>query len=473
MGKPGRVVHGSVVTLTVAIRHMDISDLTDIEGALASIGESGSVAVYRPFWGESLASYPADCGHLLDPAVVAGSAAVAGCDESTVAALLRLTERVRRSPVHAFLLWHQFRLVFAQSREEYPLPSFTAAAPPQFPLFEQSLGDDGGLMHLLTLLGYVPGARAEYAKRGIDESVVRDTLLDIGLAVIRYSRRYGGRMGIMPVTLQWFRVRAQCRYFRLGRLQFEIVPASPEVHVFRDRLTGAVVALSDLGGRTGTALGPGSSPAPGRIGGRFVFPDGRAATVPVLLDGSRWELAYEPGETAIAVHIPEGEPMTPDRCRESLLLALSFFPRHFPEVAFRAFQCRSWMLNPDIASFYREDMNIVRFQREGYLYPIDADGAPPTLFFLFDRVDVELGGNAEGRKAPPWVGLKRAVLEHQACGGRLRVGGWILLVEDVVKFGTRPYVDAALPAAMDAGDRAILGEYGVETGSCADRGVHY
>jgi hypothetical protein len=425
-----------------------------IDESLAAIGESDAADVYRPFWDESLASYPVECGHLLDPAVVEASARIAGCDESTVAALLRVVERVRRSPVHAFLLWHQFRLVFGKTREEYPLPAFTAAAPPQFPLFERSLGTDGGIVHLLTVLGYVPAARAEYARRGISEAVVRDTLFDIGLAVTRYARRHGGRLGIMPVTLQWFRVRAQCRYFRLGRLQFEITPASPEVRVFRDGVSGATAAL-DARADSGVAAGTGRNEAPDAIRGCFVFPDGRSTTVPVALDAPRWAPVYGPGDTVIAVHIPEGDPMTVARCRDSLRRALQFFPRHFPEAPFRAFQCRSWILNPEIAAIYREDMNIVRFQREGYLYPIASDGAPPTLFFLFDRVNVRC------EDASLHAGLKRAVLEHLRSGGALRVGGWCLLVEDAGRFGTRPYLDATLPAAVEQDHGEVLSRYGV------------
>ncbi len=46
------------------------------------------------------------------------------------------------------------------------------------------------------------------------------------------------------------------------------------------------------------------------------------------------------GEMFLDVHIPEGDPLSPDLCDESFEAAPAFFARYFPEDRPRVFACR-------------------------------------------------------------------------------------------------------------------------------------
>jgi hypothetical protein len=70
------------------------------------------------------------------------------------------------------------------------------------------------------------------------------------------------------------------------------------------------------------------------------------------------------------------------------------------------------------------DSNIVRFQKEFYLFPIFSGGRSG-----FERI---FGGDFRDlSKAPRDTTLRRAVLGHLEAGGYLRGGGALLFAEDL------------------------------------------
>ena len=76
--------------------------------------------------------------------------------------------------------------------------------------------------------------------------------------------------------------------------------------------------------------------------------------------------------------------------------------------------------------------NLLAFQRQGYLFPMHSDGAD-GLYFIFGNWLVDLA------TAPQTTALQRAVVAHLRAGGQLREGGFLLLPEDVERFGQEPY----------------------------------
>ncbi len=142
------------------------------------------------------------------------------------------------------------------------------------------------------------------------------------------------------------------------------------------------------------------------------------------------------------MHIPAGGNMTPDACRESMRQALEFFPRYFPNKRFVGFACGSWILNPEIAQWYRPDSNMVLWQQELYCFPI-LSGNRSGVYFVFGT-----DGEADADSAPRDTSLRRAMLDHMASGGRLIAGAMFMLTEDFEAFGTQVY--RSMWSAIDA-----------------------
>lgn len=61
------------------------------------------------------------------------------------------------------------------------------------------------------------------------------------------------------------------------------------------------------------------------------------------------------------IHIPEGEPLDFDKCKNSINSAKEFSGKYFPEYTFDGFVCESWLLDPNNSLFMDKSKNIVKF----------------------------------------------------------------------------------------------------------------
>ena len=145
------------------------------------------------------------------------------------------------------------------------------------------------------------------------------------------------------------------------------------------------------------------------------------------------------GQPALWIHIPALGPLAHDLCGESLRAALGFFARHFPEWRFDGFCCHSWLLDAELEQFLPPSSNMMRFQREFYLFPVAME-ADSLLDNIFDEVPEDM------KRAPRRTSLQRAVSDHLLAGGSLRPsgGGCFLLREDF-DWGAQVYRSQSLP----------------------------
>ena len=71
----------------------------------------------------------------------------------------------------------------------------------------------------------------------------------------------------------------------------------------------------------------------------------------------------------ISIHIPEGQPLDPEACRESLDMGRKFWGGEIPYV------CHSWLLFPGLKELLDEKSNILRFQQM-FEYPVGGFSVP-------------------------------------------------------------------------------------------------
>ncbi|WBB61324.1 acyltransferase domain-containing protein [Streptomyces sp. WMMC500] len=135
----------------------------------------------------------------------------------------------------------------------------------------------------------------------------------------------------------------------------------------------------------------------------------------------------------LEVHIPEGGPLDPRACEESIARAAEFFPRRFGTFLDGAaaggglrLNCASWLLDPQLAEYLPAESNIVRFQRRFTLDPRELTHVPEPdehglaapdrgiVEFVFRRL---VRTPADVAALPVRTTLERAVVSRIADGG--------------------------------------------------------
>ena len=110
-------------------------------------------------------------------------------------------------------------------------------------------------------------------------------------------------------------------------------------------------------------------------------------------------------------------------------MAVDFFAYHFPDYAFRAFDCYSWMLDAQLEDHLPPDSNIARFLGGFYLFPVpganDAQTIERVFGFGIEKLDLDA--------APQDTSLRRAVVSHMRNGGHWRGGGGVMFPQDLRK----------------------------------------
>ncbi len=415
----------------------------DLAHVVEGLNIADSRDALEPDWEPPRADAPNGVPFFLEPEFVADACDAAFIPPEFVADLVSAAGLLAGNEAACALAWHAHWWMF--ETDEFSFERVRA-----WPRVTHSLGPAGGLLYLLALLSGFESMQRIHREHGIPEAIVRDTLSQIEL----YPRQTRDRQGypeIIPHLIAWLNNHFRGVIYRLARLQFQFGNSSYRIRVFRNDRTGQVVALSEDGVRyrpDGQVLRDGDDPAGAwtaalslagdEIVGHPILPEGRARAEPVHLPADAWRQALAPGDPVLNIHIPGGEPMHYDRCGESFEMALEFFPRHFPDYTFHAFMCGSWILNSAIQEIMPDDSNLVRFQREVYLFPIGlSDSSLPQS--IFDEEPEDLA------TAPRDTSMRRAYIDAMQAGGLVTGGGGCFLLPEDVRWGSQVYLSQEWP----------------------------
>ncbi|NBD25328.1 acyltransferase domain-containing protein [Paenibacillus glycinis] len=298
-----------------------------------------------------------------------------------------------------------------------------------------AFGADGAALAAVVYAGAIPLLGASYRRLGLPAGVLVDTVQDVALWMEVHRKRHG-RWGLSE--LDWLHQHLSGELFRLGRLQFHYIANPLEAKAFRHGKTGEVAVLSEAGiryradgqldGTCGVHDPEGAWESAYSFDGRHheghpISEAGAAGRLPIRLDADEWELALEKGDPVLNVHVPEGDRLSPEACRDSYANALRFTAAHYPDKPFRAFVCQSWLLAPQFRELLPASSNIVRFQRDYRLLPNSSDESQTLerVFGYGTRLAVVPAAQAH-------TSLQRIVRDHLAGGGRIHNGGGFRLV---------------------------------------------
>lgn len=172
------------------------------------------------------------------------------------------------------------------------------------------------LSRLAVLVWKLTKIRQNYLKLGVSEEIYRDTIGDIALRQRLYYTK-NGKIGLSKGDCIWFRHLVYGKIFKLGVLQFQ-----PFEMVYLDEV------LEEESG--------------------FRYSDGLRS---LLLAGS----------PVVNVHIQKGADLEAQKVADSFALARTFFRKVFPDKAFEAFVCYSWLLYPGLREILPARSRILAF----------------------------------------------------------------------------------------------------------------
>jgi len=158
-----------------------------------------------------------------------------------------------------------------------------------------------GKRNLLSYLYLCRRLKERYEKLGIPDDVFYDTLSDLVIWTNTWSDLKGD---LYLGELWWLSLHLDMKLFRLGRLQF-----------------GFGKALMDIP-----------------------------------------QYGLKKDDPVIDIHIPEGEPLSPEKCDESIENAKVFFKKYFPEFQYKCFTCHSWLLDDTLDEILPPTSNLIAFK---------------------------------------------------------------------------------------------------------------
>lgn len=409
-----------------------------LEDVLAALHEDEALKVFQPHWDESEASLGPELPFFLQPDQVSFHSKWCGFGTEAETALQEAACHIARNPALLHLAWHCYRLLYEHTDYNRMV---------EWPTLEAALGELGGAFYILVTMAMIPRVLAVHRSMGVPEDVTRDTCLQVSCVAGNYARMTGGRLGVTLNTIYWMRHYPAGRLFRLGRMEYKIEPYHGGVEVYRRRASGDVIALAPDGVRfngAGYVDGAGGvfdekcswtstlTYDDEAVTGYPISPAGMAVRHRVRLPLAEWERVLAKGDLILDMHIPAGGGMTPEKCGDSLRRGVDFFRRFFPDKPFRAVTCVSWIFNTQLEEIELSSDNLVRFQRELYLYPVPSTGSD-GLWFIF------LSPSVDPATAPRDTSLRCAVADFLAAGNIWRGGGMFFLTEHLDRFGTQYY----------------------------------
>ena len=413
----------------------------NLQDVLNTLHIPEAVELYAPHWDETQGRLSEGALPHLEEGRVIENARWAGLDEEIHPALVEMARHIQDSEALRRLWWHCHCLIY-DYEGDYPNQYFS-----KWPTLEAALGEERyPLFHLLLTCACVPMAVAWHREHGIPEEITRSTCSDVDHKVLEYRMFNDGQWGTARRSLYWFRHHAAGRLFEVGRFQYKVQGAREGQRVFRHRASGKTILLANDGiAFTVDGLRPGGDDDPKPVawtshyreeGDRYIgapiHPAGRAENREVALAKGEWECVLAPGDPIMDMHIPAGGRMTLEASKASFEDGMAFFSKHLPDRPFKAIMCGSWIFSPNLEEFLAPEANLVKLEREVYLCPIPSTPVG-GLVFVFGEPEVDY---ATASRA---TSLQRAILDHLIAGGEMRLGGMVIMAEDVAKMGAQFY----------------------------------
>lgn len=241
----------------------------------------------------------------------------------------------------------------------------------------------------IIFLAAIPSMRRFYKEKNIPENVFIQTLSDMRIGMSE-NLQISGNYGFGSFNLDWMQRHIKGRIFRLGRLQFMSKPFEHDLSIYRHNDSGEYrIIISSHG-----------------------------ASEP---QEPQWTLVLQKDDIVLEVHIPGGEPLSPEACQASYKNAHKFYNRIFPDLHYSGFTCESWLLSPILRELLPPESNTVKFQESFIKY---LDFTTEDYFRHIFRLRSKEGQPLDD--LPEDTSMRRIIKKYLLSGGSIfSAGGFI------------------------------------------------
>ena len=427
---------------TLKLSHKGLSARMKLDRVVEELQITQSAEGLRDGWEQSRAAAPEGLPEFLEPEAVHVACEAAYIPERWLGTALHAAEGIAASEAATAVAWHAYYWLHEAEYDTNQVRSWPR-------LVDSTLGEDGALLYLISLMAGYERMQRIHREHEVPTEVVADTLSQIE-HYFNSTTEEQGYPEVVPHLIAWLMNHYTGIIYKLARLQFQFGSNRYRIRVFRNTATDQVIALSADGVRfrpDGQILREGDDPEGAwearlsvsgtAVTGNPILPEGHAVQEQVTLALGEWRQVLDGGDPVLHLHIPGGEPMDYDACGEAFERALEFFPQHFPDYQFNAFMCGSWLLDTALQELASETSNMVRFQREVYLFPIGLsdDSLASALFGGLRRKLPE-----DLSDYPRETSLQRAYLDAVEAGEYEPGGGGCFLLPEDVDWGAQVYL---------------------------------
>ena len=240
--------------------------------------------------------------------------------------------------------------------------------------------DDGAecdLLPFLVIITAIPKLHESLKKRGVPSDIIAQTLRQFEDCVYLTEERTG-RPGYLKRYFDHMQGYIDEKLLNIGRLRFEMIPKLYGNIWVLENTKGELTILFDGAEINSAGMLLGTPPAcenqnsthasvmetQDSFIGRCADSFGKCVKEPSEYPKSEWHLRLKKGDPVLGVHIPSKGALTKEACEESYARACEVFRNCYPEFEFKAFHCRSWMLDPKLRECLPENSNILAFQKK-------------------------------------------------------------------------------------------------------------
>ncbi len=282
----------------------------------------------------------------------------------------------------------------------------------------------------------VPRSVEFLKSHGISDEMISDTLYELERAIDVHVARTGVS-GLLASSFNWLKLIYSNTLLRIGNLNFQMCGFGGKIMAFKKK-TGEIMLLSASmrihrsGRPLGAALCKNEDGAYDAVFtetdseyiGNPIDENGVILNEQIHLSKDIWELALQPGDPVLAVHIPTGISLTEELCERSYALARKTFSECFPDYKYKAFSCMSWMMYRGLIDLTRPDSNLTKFLKK---YTPFQRNAPGTGIFVFVyMLDPSIDVNTlDYKELPENTSLQRSIKQHYIDNKRVYEDGGI------------------------------------------------
>ena len=229
------------------------------------------------------------------------------------------------------------------------------------------------MLTALALLSQMPECYQTLRALGLPEEEIIHTMRIPEGTVALFRQTHNGAPGFH--RLHWYQRVIKGHFFRIGRLEIELYTGfRGRAQIFKSK-SGEIVSLGHERRVHVSGIAFGSAKAESLEGaweanveetdshwiGYPYNEKGLVESQKVCLAKTEWEKILSRNDPVVALHIPADGRLDPVTVTRSIEDIRVFMKTYFPEYAYAAFTCNSWLINPEVVSLLGADSNISKF----------------------------------------------------------------------------------------------------------------